>query len=62
MSQVSSSTAMIATFHFLRINSFRKSGRLASMNWTMSRATKSAASGTLADVATGIPSASTYFL
>jgi hypothetical protein len=62
MSVVISVTAMIPTRYFLAIISRRMSGRLPSMNTTMSRATSKAASGTFSELMTGIPCASTYFL
>ena len=62
MSIVISTSAMTPVRHLRAIIALRRSGRIASIEFTMSRATSSAASGTFSDEITGIPCASTYFL
>jgi hypothetical protein len=62
MSIVISTSAMTPVRHLRAIRAFRISGRAASIELTMSRATSSAASGTLSDAMTGMPKASVYFL
>ena len=62
MSVVDSACAITAIRQRLATSAPRTSGRCASMWITTSRATSSAASGTFAEPATGIPIASVYFL
>ena len=62
MSIVISTSAMTPVRHLRAIIALRRSGRIASMLLTMSRATSSASSGTLSDEITGMPCASTYFV
>jgi hypothetical protein len=62
MSIVISTSAMTPVRHLRAISAWRRSGRFDSIEMTMSRATRRAASGTFSDESTGIPCASTYFL
>jgi len=62
MSAVISTSAMTPVRQWRSIIDARRSDRVASMAFTMSRMTRRAASGTFSDESTGMPFASTYFL